>query len=1084
MKTLQKFTRIKTSKVLLLLAMIFASLSVHAQEPVVVSIGVGEVDYNTYPFYTYFNYSLTEQLYTAEEIGMAGTIHSIAFFYSSSDPFDENGVKLYMKNVTRSAFASESDIEPLSVADLVWNGTFSVSGPGWVTITLDTPFDYVGDNLLVACFDGTEGYPGYSCNFSSFFKETELSGIYWSHDQYCPDPYNTASGYEGSKSGSLYRNIIQLGITPAATPKPMMLKASNIAARVATLSWTSSNQNVLNFQYQYKADDGEWTALESTSETSVNLTGLDLTTTYTFRVKAVYAAGESDFSTITFTTKSACEQPTDLTANVLGDLTYATLSWSENGEATNWVLQYDTEDDFSNPIEVTTGFVVEGTNVSYTLTGLIEQTYYARVKPACDTEGALWSSTINFVPSYASLVVNGGSSSTSSYVPVYGYQAASRVYSQFIIPSERLDALAGGLLKRFTFHTTNYYTVPNWGNAQFEVYVAEVDYTTFSTNAAVDWTSLTQVYSGSLVVNDKKMIVTLNEDFMYEGGNLLIGFKQTVAGTGYNVSWYGVLGDANSNIYGIEGYGPSRANFLPMVTFGYMPTSYPRMASIEEGAITSNSATFSWTSPNSNVTGYAYQYKLLSDAEWPAQWSSLNTTTVTLSGLSQATDYRFRVKVLYGEHESVPFYVGFTTECGEFADVPFFENFDSYAEGEMPRCWNRIAYDGFPRIYEYSSDAHSGTKSLQLWKYNGASYPDQYAILPQMQNIRDLRVRFYARRAYSSTASSIVVGVMTDPTDVSTFQEIATCDSEGASYQKIKVSLASYTGDNGYIAFKTATTPCYFYIDDVTVEAIPDCDEPEALEVDIVEAHAATFAWTDSGNPNVWQIYVSTDNVMPAEPITANLHNVSSNPATVSGLAPVTEYYAWVRSNCGSSGYSPWSDPVSFTTDIACPQLIYFEYPEMSDIAATYALLRWQSDGQETAWQICLNDDEDHLIDANNNTFTVTGLTPATEYSVKVRANCGGEDGYSEWSDKRWFMTDFCDPEYTCNISFSSTTDYYLEGEVVFMSGEEEVTTLQLNEGLGEVALCPGEYSIVWRGYGNGTFAIYGSDGNEIYSTG
>jgi len=1081
MKTLQNFTRIKTSKVLLLLAMIFASLSVHAQESVVVSIGEGDANYTYYPFATYYNYSLTEQIYTAEEIGMAGTIHSIAFYFSSSTSFDENGVKLYMKNVTRSAFASESDMVPLSVADLVWEGTFSVSGSGWVTITLDTPFDYVGDNLLVACFDGTSGYPGSGCNFSTFSTGTELSGIYWNHDSYCPDPYNTASGYEGHMTGTLYRNIIQLDITPAATPKPMMLKASNIAARVATLSWTSSNPNALNFQYQYKAEGGEWTTMATTTETSVNLTGLDLTTTYTFRVKVVYAAGESDFSIVTFTTKSACERPTGLTANAVGDLTYATLSWSENGESTAWVLQYDTDNDFTNPSEVTTGFVVEGTNVSCTLTGLTEQTYYARVKPACDTEGTLWSDIVEFVPSYASLVVNGGSSSTNSYVPIYGYQAASKVYSQFIIPSERLDALAGGSVKRFTFHTNNYYTVPNWGNAQFEVYVAEVDNTTFSTNTVVDWSTLTQVYSGSLVVSNYKMIVTLNDDFIYEGGNLLIGFKQTETGTGHNVSWYGVLGDANINIYGIEGYEASRANFLPRVTFGYIPTSYPRMTSIEEGTITSNSAVFSWTSPNSNVTGYAYQYKRLSETEWPAQWTSLNATTVTLSGLSQATDYRFRVKVLYGEHESVPFNVSFTTECGEFADVPFFENFDSYADGDMPRCWSRIVSDGYPKVFQYSTCAHSGENSLQFWKYNSASYPDQYAILPQMQNISDLRVRFYARRGDSNTASSVIVGVMTDPADASTFQEIATCDSEGGSYQKIKVSLASYTGGNGYIAFKTGSTPCYFYVDDITVEPIPDCEEPEELEVSNVEAHAATFGWTDSGNPNVWQIYVSTDNVMPEEPIAANLHSVNSHPATISGLAPVTEYYAWVRSNCGSSGYSPWSDPVSFTTGIACPQLIYWYYEEMS-VAATYAQLHWYSDGQETAWQICLNGDEDHLIDADNNTFTITGLTPATEYTVKVRANCGGEDGYSEWSDEQWFTTDFCDPEDKCNISITTNSSERY-GDIVFMSGEDEVAWLSLDEGLNDFALCPGVYDIVWRGNVDGAFAIYGSDGNVIYST-
>lgn len=1064
--------------VLLFLMTFFAPLNANAQQTTI-TYHNGTVTSSNLPFNSGWAYSFTEQLYSASDLGIAGDITSISFYLGQSyNAAQTNTVTVYMKNVSRSSL-SITDYEAVTSADIVYSGSWTIPAnyTGWVAINLDAPFAYDGSNLMVAIHESTSGYEG---RYFYYTNMSNASAVQWRDDTYDPNPYDLES-YQGGNNTLYLNSDIQIVLTPSPTPKPKMLTVGNVAARVATLSWTAPNEDVLNYQYQYKDAEGEWMALETTDALSVNLNGLNPETEYSFQVKAVYAAGESNFATTTFTTNSSCEQPTDLTADAVGDLTYATLTWKENGEANSWVLQYASDYYFSDVIEVTTGFVVDGNIVSCTLTGLSEQTYFARVKPACDTEDALWSDIINFTPSFATLAV-GGTSTSSNTVPIYGYYVSSNVFSQFIIPAESLDALAGGMLKRFTFHHNSW--TFNLNGAQFEVYVAELDNATFSSNQFVDWTTLTQVFSGSLSTEANKMIVTLDNEFMYQGGNLLIGFKQTVSGNGSNVSWYGSYGTGSGyrSLYSYSSSSVYGTSFMPKLTFGYLPTSYPRVAAIEEGAITSTTATLSWAAPSNNVTGYVYQVKRLSDAEWPAQWTSLNTTTVTLSGLSQATDYRFRVKVLYGEHESVPFNVGFTTECGEFADVPFFENFDSSAEGEMPRCWNRIADNGFPAIYESSTYAHSGTKSLQLWKYNGTSYPDQYAILPQMQNIRDLRVSFYARRAYSSTASCVIVGVMTDPTDVSTFQEIATCDSEGASYQKIKVSLASYTGSNGYIAFKTATTPCYFYIDDVTVEAIPDCEEPDALEVDNVEAHAATFGWTDSGNPNVWQIYVSTDNVMPAEPIAANLHNVNSNPATISGLAPVTEYYAWVRSNCGSSGYSPWSDPINFTTAIACPQLIDFEYPEMSDIAATYALLRWHSDGQETAWQICLNDDEDHLIDANNNTFTITGLTPATEYSVKVRANCGGEDGYSEWSEERWFKTDLCDPEDKCNISYTTNSNEWY-GEIVFMSDDTEVAVLSLYEGSNDFALCPGVYDIVWRSYGYGSFAIYGSDGNELYST-
>ena len=41
----------------------------------------------------------------------------------------------------------------------------------------------------------------------------------------------------------------------------------------------------------------------------------------------------------------------------------------------------------------------------------------------------------------------------------------------------------------------------------------------------------------------------------------------------------------------------------------------------------------------------------------------------------------------------------------------------------------------------------------------------------------------------------------------------------------------------------------------------------------------------------------------------------------------------------------------------------------------------------------------------NVNTYTLQDLTPETTYRVKVRANCGAEDGYSQWSDQVSFTT-------------------------------------------------------------------------------
>ena len=65
---------------------------------------------------------------------------------------------------------------------------------------------------------------------------------------------------------------------------------------------------------------------------------------------------------------------------------------------------------------------------------------------------------------------------------------------------------------------------------------------------------------------------------------------------------------------------------------------------------------------------------------------------------------------------------------------------------------------------------------------------------------------------------------------------------------------------------------------------------------------------------------------------------------------------------------------------------------------ATTATFSWTENYEATAWQICLNDDETDLIDVTENPYTVTGLTPETIYTAKVRANCGDGD-VSAWSN-------------------------------------------------------------------------------------
>jgi hypothetical protein len=183
----------------------------------VVEIGDGTGTTYYFPIDNYFNYSCTEQIYTADEIGTAGTINSISFYYNYGTAYTADNVTMYMKNVERSSFDTNDDCEPLELGDIVWTGSIAPTAAGWYTFNLDTPFYYDGtSNLMVAFFDGTSGYPGtsYTWRQTATPGSTNMALRYYS-DSSCPDPYNLAS-YGGSKMRYTYRSNIQLDITPGS----------------------------------------------------------------------------------------------------------------------------------------------------------------------------------------------------------------------------------------------------------------------------------------------------------------------------------------------------------------------------------------------------------------------------------------------------------------------------------------------------------------------------------------------------------------------------------------------------------------------------------------------------------------------------------------------------------------------------------------------------------------------------------------------------------------------------------------------------------------------------------------------------
>ena len=177
-----------------------------------VTIGSGSSTNAYLPTYAYYKYSLTEQIYTAAEIGQSGTITAISFKVSNAKSTTRT-LAVYLKHTTKTAFTSKKGWESVSSSNLVYSGSVTFNASGWTTITLTTPFTYNGtNNLLLAVDDNTGSYVSSSSNSPQFYVYSTGANralrIYSDNTNYNP---SSPSSYSGSYVTS--NNQIMLAMT-------------------------------------------------------------------------------------------------------------------------------------------------------------------------------------------------------------------------------------------------------------------------------------------------------------------------------------------------------------------------------------------------------------------------------------------------------------------------------------------------------------------------------------------------------------------------------------------------------------------------------------------------------------------------------------------------------------------------------------------------------------------------------------------------------------------------------------------------------------------------------------------------------
>ena len=332
---------------------------------------------------------------------------------------------------------------------------------------------------------------------------------------------------------------------------------------------------------------------------------------------------------------------------------------------------------------------------------------------------------------------------------------------------------------------------------------------------------------------------------------------------------------------------------------------------------TTTGATLSWTAGSDETAWDIYVTDDMTDVPdetTTPTYAIVSTNTYGLTNLTSCTIYYayVRSKCSATSASAWSSAVIFHTECEPIA-LPYSYNCD---DDELPVSWNTINTNTSYCNINLMNPSGSGTNKVLAF-FRGSSTGTLVSVLPEVDAAYPLngcQISFDACYANNNNGK-LGIGIMTDPTDFSTFELIEEVDitvglSDYGSYT-YTVMLNNYTGTGHYIAIQNIHTQNgYVFVDNVTVTKLPDCIKPTNLGVNNLTTNTAVLSWTSNGSETDWTIYYkkSTDTDYTAV-------SVEKNPYTLEGLDAGTTYQFYVVANCSSEDASDASDVYSFTTD-------------------------------------------------------------------------------------------------------------------------------------------------------------------------
>ena len=731
----------------------------------------------------------------------------------------------------------------VTLSDNSWNeytiDLSDYSGMGYVAIRHYDCYDqhllYVDDVTIVEGQDSSNGSGNFNYGETCTVTATPNTDYYFVNWTENGTAVSSDASYSFTVTGD--RDLVANFSQTLPCYVPTELAASDVDHQSAVLNW---NGEADSWKVAYMLSTASQFTEVTVNTNSYTMTELLPETSYTVKVAAVCGDETLWCDPISFTTLSMpCPAPSVLTAaNVTS--TSASLSWTETGTATSWVLQYGTDDAFAN--DTYTEMTVNGTPAAELVDLTAETEYYARVKSACSaTNQSGWSNTCTFLPSI--YVVIGSGTGTDNYLPTNVNNKYSM--TQQIYTAEELGE-AGNIVSLDFYKNNNVVS-----DRKLDIYMVSTDKSSFTgTNDWIPVTAANKVFSGTVNFNDNAWTtITLDRPFRYEGtSNVAIVVDDntglTKSSTPFLVfpaSNQAIRISSNTTNYNAVSAGNyigtvmSSKNQMRIVK-GELGPFCPEPTDVAVSVTGRHSAVVTWTE-NGEADAWVVAYRPATDNLFTEMEVSENTYAMT--GLSIGTSYVVKVRPICDNvTESWSEEMMFTTdgcytisletqESGEWT-----ENFDTYTDvttaetGIQPDCWEvtteEVSLNGatMPQVYYNANFATSGSYTLRMKNRCVYAMP----ALDENVEVTALKMTFSLRQP--KTVYRLQVGLVNEDGE---FELVKTINNASEDIEQVTVNFSDYDGNGRRIAFRnslssgSSLTYSVNYIDDIVISYANSC---------------------------------------------------------------------------------------------------------------------------------------------------------------------------------------------------------------------------------------------------------------------